>query len=322
MYNSYFRRLTFSERLRSMTIEFWLFYLLSICLVIVISSIFFKGKTSGLPCITRIHDETNSIKKNGIDELTFITYVLNNEIPSPRLASIFENWLSVVPTAELLIIRDHKYFDNSNKFLKKNFRTSARYIACARTETKYGVYIDEYLGTGLRSSKSMYNVFIKPNVILSSEWYLMLKSILQTINNSVIVVAPSVISENGFLVNSFRDIPTNFTSETDFWLFNKNMQLLLEEKVPPFMIERGYWSNWLTAYLDTKFEVVSMGEGNFVTRLRNEVFPEDKKQMYNNLTSIINNNLSLNSVNDVKWVVSNKNLIKNKNGSFHTLKTL
>lgn len=241
--------------------------------------------------IPKVPEETFSCPKcekhrillyNTTDDITFIT------VPKPnpdsyqklRYKLAISSWLAISPKSRVILYIDFNDFDSTGA-LQKEFddlygKGRVEYLGKIKSNFKDIPYIDDWFRRGVQDSKTLTVCFINSDIILSSKWFKRVNQVFDILNNKKVVLInqridfdlnihdverlnftspnflqdiDSIVMRSSHEAHSLYGVDT-FTFRTYQLPFNPNI-------IPPFIIGRYNWDNWLTGYLNRYCKTVS-----------------------------------------------------------------
>lgn len=227
-------------------------------------------------------DDYRPIKLNSVDEIAFIT------VPRPFMnGDIFErnklaihSWLSVSNRSRVILFVNRSEFDPSGEFpalLDKLYGSHRiEYRGYIKSDLQGIPYIDHWFIRGLKETESKYVCFINSDIVLSSSWLKRVKQVFSVMKDKKTVLIGQRID---FDLNQWKLKDLNYGSQDflqqidkfvmdsnhedhspygiDTFTFRADIPPFNPEMIPPFVMGRYNWDNWLTGWLNTIVDTVT-----------------------------------------------------------------
>ena len=320
------------------SIYFWYFYIISLLFITFLNFLIynlFKSNQIIQKC-ERCSDQ-NQIKFENVEEITFVS------VPRPfmkkdvynRNKLAISSWLSCSNKSKVLLFVNRSDFDPTGEFPNEIDELYGKnrviYAGPIRSNINNIPYIDEWFKKGIDLSESKYICFINGDIVLSSKWLLRVKQVFQVMKNKSIVMIGQRID---FTLNQgdFQNLRFNssnlleeidnmvensihsdhspygvdtFTFRIDKLPFNVNL-------IPPFIMGRYNWDNWLVGYLNSVCETITFNTNPpiyHVDHQRHNFDISDYLVSINHYLRKANKNF-FGSNYDTKWEIIDNKLIK------------
>lgn len=280
-----------------------------------------------------------------IDEITFISVPNRyNTSLKPSMKVAISSWLASSPKSHVILFIDRKEFDNTDQFpeeLEKIFgKDRVTYIGNIRKDLHGIPYINEWFIQGVLQSRSKYMAFINADIIVSSKWLKRVKqvySIPQLKDKPLVLMNQRIdfdlkkedfvsisftdyFNENNesILLNQIESMIYNSTHRNhspdgiDCFTFRKDKLPFDPTLIPPFIIGRFVWDNWLVGWLNTICDTVTFHTDPPIYHVNHIRHVNNKKdpRVAVNFNFMEANNHYLGTNTDTKWEVKNDALIE------------
>jgi hypothetical protein len=209
-----------------------------------------------------------------LDEITFVS------VPRPNLSAsahgrtklAIASWLCASPSARVLLFVNRTEFDPSGRLPAELDRLfGARVIYGGPIKRDFGgvPYIDDWFRQAVRRAPSRFVCLINADILLSAAWLARAKQVYRAIGDAPIVVIGQRIdfdlNETLFAELSFSQgsllpeidamVRKSRHSEhspygVDNFLFEIERLPFDPERIPPFIMGRYNWDNWVIGYLN------------------------------------------------------------------------
>lgn len=284
---------------------------------------------------------------NSIEEITFISVpfpVSTKNIFMSLLLSV-SSWLSISPKSRVILFinrNDLDYVFNFSLTIEKIFgKDRISYPGTICTNWIGLPYINEWFIQGLRLCQSRYVCFLNSDIFLPSNWLkitekvFLLPSMLntnlfliskrinfhlnETIFNSInftkyILNHKDLLKEMEMILLKDKNITYSRHSAVDIFTFRADRPPFNPKMIPPFLMGKPFWDNWLVGYLNTLAETISFANYSYVYHvgpLRTKY--KDYTQEYFINYYIHTSKIHFGGGNDqTKWRIENGYLLKNK----------
>jgi hypothetical protein len=223
-----------------------------------------------------------SFNRYSIDEITFISVPRPNLKPEAynRTKLALSSWLSCSPRSTVLLFVNRTEFDPSGHLpdeLDRLFGVG-RVIYGGPIKHDFGgvPYIDDWFRQGIRRSPSKYVCFINADIVLSGKWLGRAKQVFRAMEGRGIVVIGQRIDfdlemarfeklsfRQESLLGEIDEMVENSKHEdhspygVDTFLFQIEQLPFEPERIPPFIMGRYNWDNWIVGYLNRICETVT-----------------------------------------------------------------
>jgi hypothetical protein len=213
-----------------------------------------------------------------LEELTFISVPranVNREIYNRNKLAI-SSWLSVSLCSHVLLFINRSEFGALADDLDNVYGLGRIiYAGHIRTNFAHVPYIDEWFRQGIQHSPSNFVCFINSDILLSGNWFTKAKEIFhlmadhptmiigQRINFNLLSVDFQNLSFGTGLLQHIDDMvrKSQHSKESpdgiDTFLFRIDRLSWELKWVPPFIMGRYYWDNWLVGYLNHFCDVIT-----------------------------------------------------------------
>lgn len=244
----------------------------------LVLTMFFKPSNQFDSCPPSIIYQNKTYTK--FEDMTFIT------VPRPfAKGDIFErnklaihSWLSISNSSRIILFVNRKEFDPSGRFpalLDELYGAHRiRYAGPIRGDHKGVPYIDDWFIKGLKAVESKYVCFINSDIVLSSKWLRRVKQVYSVMNDKQLVLIGQRIDFDlqPEKLNSLHFGSKDFLKEIDEFVMSSNHSdhspygvdtftfraddpPFDPEKIPPFIMGRYNWDNWLVGWLNANEKI-------------------------------------------------------------------
>lgn len=247
-----------------------------------INYVLIRNSEYRMPCICPKCKSYLPVKYKSVEEMTFITvprpFIKEDQYDRFKLA--FSSWLAASPKTKIILFVNRSMFDPSDKLPKELEETFGKdritYAGNVRHDLEEVPYIDDWFIQGVKKSQSKYVSFINSDIVLSHNWLERTKQVFRVLRNSnpVLIGQRIDFDLDDFLYENLRfdqnhllkDIDDmiiksshtdhsplgidSFTFEIDNLPFNP-------EKIPPFIMGRYNWDNWIIGWLNKICDTVT-----------------------------------------------------------------
>jgi hypothetical protein len=136
-------------------------------------------------------------------------------------------------------------------------------------------YIDAWFRQGIQLSPSTHVCFLNADILLSANWFTQAIQMLHVMANHPIIligqrinvdlnsiddynfsIGTKLLHEIDDVVKKSRHFPES-PDGIDIFLFQIDRVPLEPERIPPFIMGRYYWDNWLVGYLNHFCDVIT-----------------------------------------------------------------
>ena len=197
-----------------------------------------------------------------------------------RMRLAIASWLACSPSSRVLLFVQRNEFDPSGKFpaeLDKEFGEGRIIYAGGIRSDHNGVpYINEWFIEGVKYTPSKYICFINSDILLSSKWLPRLKQVFTAMEEKKPLIIgqridfdlkDSLYDELRFdqqhmlgdidaMVNKSRN-SVHSPYGIDFFAFRADAVPFDVEMVPPFIMGRYNWDNWLIGWFNKICDTVT-----------------------------------------------------------------
>ena len=260
------------------SIDLWIFYIISMIFFIFINYIYFFSinTTNNFFCKNCI--KNNNKFKEKITEFTYITYIDSKTSPNNDLKNTFFNWLKISPNSQIICFINEKKFD-PKLIWKKNFGNKLIYTSIDQHDLKNNLYLYHFFDKGIKISTSKFVNFINNDIYLTNEWFNIIKEKINSLNyNNSIIIGQSFIEK-------FQ----NYSNDSDFYFFEINPSPFNPLDLPPFLINKPFWSNWFLGFLENKLLNINKIGNPIKKKINKNYYNLNDNYILNNLTYLTNN---------------------------------
>ena len=322
---------------------YWVFYFIIMIFAISLNCFFYssrKKSTNSCRCI--ICDTEQNIIYNNVDELTFIT------VPRPLLKDkqrqtmklALASWLGCSKKSHVLLFINRSEFDPTGKIpdeIDKEFGSGRVIYAGGIRSDHSGVpYINEWFIQGIKHSPSKYVTFINSDILLSSGWLNRVKQvfgIMESHDLPAFLIGQRIdfdLKDEQFKMIKFtqKDILSTIDHVVEISSHNDHSPYGIDtftfkaddppfdpQMIPPFIMGRYNWDNWIIGYLNRVCETVTFNLDPpiyHINHRRHNFDVNDSKVAVNHHLKRANKNF-FGSNYDTKWQVVN-GYLKRRNG--------
>jgi hypothetical protein len=327
---------------------FWYFYVASIIVAVSVNSVylmsFHKPKVS--EGWSRSEGPGDGVVYTEVEELTFISVPrpLKEEKQYKRMKLAIGSWLACSPHARVILFINRTNFDPSGKFpneLESEFgENRVTYAGAIRADFSGVPYINDWFIQGVRHAKSRYVCFINSDILLSGKWLKRVRQVFQAMPDDL---KPVLIGQRiDFDMQDSRYKRLTFSQEqllkdidslvdsskhsdhspygVDTFTFRIDPLPFDVEKIPPFVMGRYNWDNWLIGWLNKICDTITFNLDPPIYHMnhpRHNFDVNDSKVAINHHLKKANNDY-FGSNYDTKWEIVDGELVSRKRGKrFH-----
>jgi hypothetical protein len=320
---------------------FWSFYAFSVVIVFGFSYFMFRS-TSSRPSCSCPSCASRDFLFPSIGSLTFFSVPrpVSTEALYNRTKLAISSWLSASPTARVTLFVNRTEFDPSDKLpteLETLFGHGRVTYAGGLKHDLTGVpYIDDWFRQGIRQSQSKYVCFINSDILISADWLSRVSTVDTALQDrSVLMIGQRIdfdIKEELFDGLTFTqstflkqvDAMVQNSPHTDHspygvdtFTFRLDRMPFDPERIPPFLMGRYNWDNWIIGYLNVISETVTFNLNPpiyHMNHVRHNFDIEDDKVAVNHHTKKANKDY-FGSNYDTTWEVVQNELVHRRNGT-------
>lgn len=287
-------------------------------------------------------------KHNAIEDMTFITipYPLKNRHHYMTMKLSISSWLSLSDKTRVLLFICQQEFDKTGQFtseIEKIFgKNRLIFIGDVCSNSKGIPLINEWFIQGIKQSSSKYVTFINSDIVISPKWWKTVKKILTIPNFSekpfVILarrlnVRLNYSKINGINFSRYKKKPFKLLKILDSIILNSTYQKLSSKRaidiftfradeppfnptdIPPFLIGRYAWDNWIFGYLNKYCDTVFLGKYGLVYHIEHKHHNHtDQSSEYQfNLRLYKSNIIARGNMGMSKWIVNKSYIVNNRN---------
>lgn len=316
--------------LKRVGLAMWIVYGVSMLLLVILNAIYFIKTKKRESCICLTCDEKNPIIHHDIESITYIT------VPRPitkkknmvRMKLAISSWLASSPKSNVILFIDREEFDKTGELpneLDQLFGEGrVQYLGSIRTDHDNVPYINDWFLQGILRSQSKYVCFINSDILLSEKW---LKRVSQVYDN--------MEEENLFLIGQridfdlkdkyFKELrfdqlhlladidkmvrKSNHLDHSpygiDTFTFRADKPPLDPYLIPPFIMGRYNWDNWIIGYLNKICQTITFNLNPPIYHInhnRHAFNPNNSKVAINHNLKKVNKDY-FGSNYDTKWEI-------------------
>lgn len=301
-------------------------------------------------CNCRKCDPENKILYSDVDEITYISVPrpLSKDKQKRSMKIAISSWLASSPKSRVLLFINRTEFDKTDKFpqeLENIFGPNrVIYAGGIRTDLKGVPYINEWFIQGILHSPSKYICFINSDIIVSAKWLKRVKQIFaidKLEDKPLVLIGQRIdfdLKEQAFntisFINTFDENNEStllhqidkivFSSShndhspygIDSFTFRKDKLPFDPYLIPPFIMGRYNWDNWIVGWLNKICDTVTFNLDPpiyHVNHVRHSFDVNDSRVAINHHLKQANKNY-FGSNYDTKWEVNN-NQLRQRRGS-------
>jgi hypothetical protein len=283
-----------------------------------------------------------SVPFNAPSELTFISVprAISTAEQYNRTKLAVSSWLASSPDAHVLLFLNRSEFDQHGKLpdeLDSLFGPGRIHYAGPIKHDLNGIpYIDDWFRQGIRKSQSKYVCFINSDILISAKWLSRVSAVDRLFpDRSIMMIGQRIdfdLQLNLFDALSFE--PKTLLKEidemvqrsphsdhspygVDSFTFRIDHLPFDPERIPPFLMGRYNWDNWIIGYLNTISETVTFNLNPpiyHINHIRHNFDPEDDKVAVNHHTKKANKDY-FGSNSDTTWEIVQNDLVHRRNGT-------
>jgi len=270
--------------LRAVPSHMWLVYAATVMLVFVANSVAFSRltRTNGCACAGCNDSAEPEIRRPSISELSFISVPrpLTKASQYQRMKLAIGSWLACSPQSRVLLFIDRGSFDPTGRFpaeLDREFGTGrVSYLGGIRGDREGVPYIDAWFRAGVRRSASRYVCFINSDILLSAGWLARVREVFGALGdrNPILIgqrvdfdlkgaayaglrfTQGALLGDVDAMVRAARH-SNHSPYGIDTFTFRADRPPFDPEMIPPFVMGRYNWDNWLVGWFNRVCETVT-----------------------------------------------------------------
>jgi hypothetical protein len=213
-----------------------------------------------------------------LEEITFISAPRPNLKPEAynRVKLAISSWLSISPRSNVLLFVNRTSFKVLAEELERLHGPGRlMYGAPIKQDMADTPYIDDLFRQGIQRSPSTYVCFINADILISAHWFARVQQVFHLmVDRPILVIGQrvdfdldparlhnfsftrSLLHKIDILVNSSRHVKhspdgiDSFTFRTDYLPFEPGL-------IPPFLMGRYWWDNWIVGYANTVCDTIT-----------------------------------------------------------------
>lgn len=224
------------------------------------------------------------LENSTFDDVVFITspYPRFDEKEVRRLKLAYGSWLSSSSRTKIIILVDKDMFDPNDiltNYLEDIYGKGRIIYSTSKVGTFNKVpYIRDWFKKGVNMSFGRVVCFINSDIVLSSVWMNKIDRVFRTMKDDPLVITSQRIDFNldknmfsrldfrspNFLISVDDMVQDSFpevhsSHGMDLFVFRSDRLPFNPDNIPPFLVGRYAWDNWLLGYLHKRCSVVSFG---------------------------------------------------------------
>ncbi|OHT04766.1 hypothetical protein TRFO_06211 [Tritrichomonas foetus] len=338
------------RQIRRISFQYWLIYFILIVFVIIVNiAIYTSYIPIDQPCNCRQCEKKYSIKYFDVDELTFVSVPrpLKKDKQKRTMKLALSSWLACSPKSRVLLFIERDEFDPTGKIPDEidNIFGKDRviYAGGIRCDHSGVPYIHEWFIQGIKQSPSKYITFINSDILLSENWLKRVKQIFNIMDDKPTVLIgqridfdlkgekfQKLIFSQDKLLNSIDNMVQESKHSDhspfgiDTFTFRADKPPFDPEMIPPFMMGRYNWDNWLIGWFNRICDTVTFNLDPPIYHInhnRHSFNVNDSKVAINHHLKQANMNY-FGSNFDTKWEVKNGFLVRRNSNEKIELKPL
>ena len=276
-----------AKRMSTLNTSFIIFYTSSIMITILLSSLLFiKIRDSGTKEVVKCEscETQNSVKYDTPDDITFIS------VPKPHVDYFhrdkyklaISSWLSASKRSRVILYVPEKEFDDSGKLQQDLVdlfgENRVFYKGYLKSDLNGVPFVDDWFKRGVDDAETKYVCFINTDILISSKWMKRVKQVHSVFDDTQKIVLINQRVDFDFFDDSSR---FHYNSSTyleeidelvqesshedhspagiDTFTFRKDILPFNPDVIPPYIVGRYNWDNWLVGYLTQHATLVSFG---------------------------------------------------------------
>lgn len=330
--------------LRSVPPRLWAFYALAVLVAFILNgAMFWKlDRTSeSCRCVKCGGSVRGEFKYDTVEHMCFVSVPRPLTKPSQykTMKVAMASWLACSPKSSVLLFIDRESFDPSGKFPREleNEFGKDRIIYAGPIRTDYGgvPFINEWFNEGILQSPSRYVCFINSDILLSNEWLGKTKRVFSAMEGEYkpLLIGQRIdfdmkdgaydelrFAQNDLLVDIDAMVQKATHSDhspygIDTFTFRADAPPFDAEMIPPYIMGRFNWDNWLIGWLNSICDTVTVGLSPpiyHINHRRHGFNVEDPRVAINHYLKLANKNF-FGSNYDARWKVAGKELLSRDN---------
>jgi hypothetical protein len=271
-----------------------------------------------------------------INQLTFISapwpHLTSEAYNSTKLA--ISSWLSASPHSKVILFVNRANFENLAEELEHRYELGrVNYVGPLKRDLADIPYVDDWFRQGIRLSQSTYVCFINADILLSANWFTKAKQVFHFMGDRPILLIGQRINVNlqpaSFLNLSFKrsllqeiDVLVKNSRHAkhspigiDSFCFRIDRLPFEPERIPPFVMGRYWWDNWMVGYATGRYNTITFRLTPPIYHINHtphKLDPKVNRVAVNYYTRIANNNFYGSNL-DTIWEVSGTFLFRRGN---------
>lgn len=261
----------------------WILYASTMICVVIANALIFLRFSDNQQCnCPKCPGEDQQIKYNAIEDICFVSVPrpLKNADQYRRMKLAIASWLACSPSSRVLLYIHRHEFDPTGNFpkeLDKEFGEGRIIYAGGIRSDHNGVpYINEWFIAGIRDTPSKYICFINSDILLSEKWLTRVKQVFRVMEGK----KPLLIGQridfdlDDSLYKLLRFDQEHLLSDIDqmvrdskhsdhspfgidFFAFRADEVPFDVDMMPPFIMGRYNWDNWLIGWFNKICDTVT-----------------------------------------------------------------
>jgi hypothetical protein len=251
------------------------------------------------------------------------------------------SWLAASPSANVLLFLNRTEFDLCSRVqfeIDEQFGAGRVVFAGKIRADDSGVpYINEWFIEGMRQKTSRYVCFINSDILISARWFSCARQIFKVMgyDRNVLLIGQRIdfvlidseydklrFTQNSLLVDIDsmvqRSPHSNYCVDgIDSFTFNVNLPPFNAAMIPPFLMGRPVWDNWLIGWCNQISDTVTFNLDPpiyHINHVNHTNDPKDPKVIFNRELWKANGNYYGTNIN-TKWRVINRRIVARRDGS-------
>ena len=258
----------------------------------------------------------NIVEGNSPDDITFITVPrahINNDQRN-KYTLVVSSWLSSSPKSKVILYAPEDEFDTTGQFQKRIIELFGEnrvfYKGYLKSDQDGVPYVDDWFRRGVDDATTKFVCFINTDILLSADWLRRVKQVYKAFkeNESLVLINQRIdfdlyksidqmeLNATDFLEQIDRLVKSS-SHEThsflgmDTFTFKKDPLPFNVDLIPPFIVGRYNWDNWLVGYLNAFTTTVSFNIDPpiyHINHRRHDFDPNDPRVAANSNLRLLN----------------------------------
>ena len=224
----------------------------------------------------------NEAEGDSPDDITYITVPRSfiNEDQRNKYELVISSWLSSSPKSKVILYAPEDEIDTTGKLQKDLIELFGEnrvfYKGYIKSDQDGVPYVDDWFRRGIDDATTKYVCFINTDILLSSQWLRRVKQVYKVFKETdpLVLINQRIDFDLHTNTKHLKYNASNFLEEIDnivenspkeehpptgmdTFTFKKDPLPFNVDTIPPFIVGRYNWDNWMVGYLNTIAKTVS-----------------------------------------------------------------